>query len=69
MDKEWKSVDKKLPEYYDLIWCSDGVGVALGRMTGRSFDPPRTIFKNFERDGCDCLSGVKFWKKCKRPKI
>lgn len=69
MKNGWISIEERMPEYYDLIWCSDGIGVALGTLVGMSYNPPKTIFKNKECYGCDELFDIKFWKKCKRPKI
>ena len=48
MDK-WINIDEKMPEYYELIWASDGKSVVLSMLVGRSYTPHKKIFSNMER--------------------
>lgn len=63
----WISVETRMPDYYETVWASDGIGVALGRLVGRSYEPPLKIWRNVERTGCDELCGIKFWQPCFKP--
>jgi hypothetical protein len=63
----WISVEEKYPGYYDLVWATDGVAVVLSRLVGRSYTPMKKQWANLERDGCNKLSGIKFWMPCERP--
>ena len=64
---EWTKVEDALPNYYDLIWASDGVAVVLSMLVGRSSTPQKQIFKNVERIGCDELVGITMWMPAIRP--
>lgn len=60
----WHKIeDDGYPEYYEPLWCSDGILVIPGLLVGRSFNPPERIFKNKTDQGCSTLSGITHWAK------
>jgi hypothetical protein len=67
IETHWISVEDKLPEYYDLVWASDGISVVLSRLVGRSYTPYKKLWANLERRGCDTLFGITHWRPAERP--
>lgn len=49
---KWMSISKDgYPDYYTLVWVSNGIDVVLAMLLGGTYAPKRTIWENRNRGG------------------
>ena len=66
----WISVKDRLPEYYKSVWVRGSNGIVfVGKLTGRSYEPPEKNWFNLERDGNAFPDNVTHWQPLEPPEM
>ena len=64
-DKEWISVDDRLPDIYENVWVYGEKGVTIGHF--RRYGSSKDIYWSDDDDGYNLIRGVTFWIPIYKP--